>query len=152
MAIEKIAFCTDFSENSTAACLRALEFAKAHGAELCIVHVARTHVLVYPTFEPMAPVDLTALENSMMDQARQRLKVLADECRRVVGTVRTALRTGSAAEEIVKFAEENGIDLIVMGTHGWTGLRHLILGSTAENVARTATCPVLTVRSSSKEA
>lgn len=50
--------------------------------------------------------------------------------------------------EIVKFAEENSIDLIVLGTHGRTGFTHLIIGSTAENVVRMAKCPVLTVKSS----
>ncbi len=62
--------------------------------------------------------------------------------------IKTLSRIGIPANEIVRLVEEESIDLIVMGTHGWTGFKHLILGSTAENVVRTAKCPVLTVKSS----
>ena len=66
------------------------------------------------------------------------------ECEGTVCTeTKTASRMGVQANEIVRFAEEERIELIIMGTHGWTGFRHLILGSTAENVVRMAGCPVL---------
>ena len=73
---------------------------------------------------------------------RQRLS--ADEEERFGAT--WAIVSGLTAKQIVEFADENAIDLIVMGTHGRRGVAHLLLGSVAEHVVRTAACPVLTVR------
>jgi len=64
--------------------------------------------------------------------------------------VNTFSRMGIPANEIVRLADEESMELIVMGTHGWTGFKHLVLGSTAENVVRSANCPVLTVKSSAQ--
>jgi nucleotide-binding universal stress UspA family protein len=146
MAIKKILFCTDFSENSSPARSKAVEFAKAFGAELFIVHVVNSRLLGYPSFENKLPVDLALLERNIQEGAQEELESAAAECRKKVSSVKTLLLTGSPAEEIVRFADDHSVDVIVMGTHGWTGIRHLILGSTAENVVRSARCPVLTVR------
>jgi len=150
MTVKRILFCTDFSENSAPARDLAIEFSKAFDARLFIVHVVYSRYLGYPSFEAMIPVDMTVVEQSIREGAQQQLDTAAEECRRDVEQVETRLLTGLPAEQVVEFADEHAIDLIVMGTHGWTGFKHLILGSTAENVLRTATCPVLTVRGPSE--
>ena len=147
MATKKILFCTDFSENSVLARRRAVEFAKALGAQLNILHVVNASPLGYPIFEDRIPVDMAKLQEDIQSTVRQELQMVAQECGRdLAKNVQAHFLVGQPAAEIVRFADEQSMDLIVMGTHGWTGFKHLILGSTAENVVRTANCPVLTVR------
>jgi len=76
---------------------------------------------------------------------------MREEFATMLKEVKTYSRVGVPAEEIVRLAAEEAIDLIVMGTHGWGGFRNMVLGSVAHNVLRTASCPVLVVRSSSSE-
>jgi nucleotide-binding universal stress UspA family protein len=85
---------------------------------------------------------------NIQDEVRKAFEEVELELETQLDNITTNSRVGVPAVEINKFAEENSVDLIVMGTHGWTGIRHLILGSTAENVVRTSKCPVLTVKSS----
>lgn len=151
MATRKILFCTDFSDNSVPALLLSVEYAKAFRAELVVTHVVYSRFLGYPSFEAMVPVDMTLVEDSIREGCQQQLEAVAEECRRDVEQVQVRLLNGVPADQIVGLAEEECIDLIVMGTHGWTGFKHLILGSTAENVVRTANCPVVTVRGPSSE-
>jgi universal stress protein A len=150
MVPKKILVCTDFSENSTAARLLSIEYAKEFRAELLILHVVNSRLLGYPTFADRVPVEVALVQKNIEEGVQEELELLANDCRRDVMEVSTHSRAGAPAEEIVRFADEHAADLIIMGTHGWTGVRHLILGSTAENVVRTAHCPVLTVRSESR--
>jgi nucleotide-binding universal stress UspA family protein len=151
MIPKRILLCTDFSENSALARRYAIDFAVAFGASLSIFHVINSSRLGFPAFEVGVPFDLQEILKGIEDSVTKAFDVLAQECIRSVPNVTTHSRIGVPANEIVRFAEEESIDLIVMGTHGWTGFRHLILGSTAENVVRTATCPVLTVKSPGDE-
>lgn len=147
MTPKRILVCTDFSENCEPARLCAVEYAKAFKAELIFFHVVNSRLLGYPAFEDRIPVDMALLQQNIEQGVDQELETLVNESKDEIDQVKAFFRTGAPAEEIVRFANEEGIDLIVVGTHGWTGLRHLVLGSTAENVVRTANCPVLTVRS-----
>jgi universal stress protein A len=148
MIPKKLLFCTDFSENSRPAFQYAVEIAQAFEAELTIFHVINSSRLGYPAFEVGVPFDLQGVLNSINESVEKAFQGLVAECEGTVCTeTKTASRMGVPANEIVRFAEEERIELIIMGTHGWTGFRHLILGSTAENVVRTAGCPVLTVKS-----
>ena len=151
MIPKKILFCTDFSENSMPARATAVEYAKAFKSELLIIHVVNSRLLGYPTFEDKIPVDMALLRTNIEEGVEQELDLIAKDCKRKVKRVKAFYRTGAPAEEIARVVGEESIDLVVMGTHGATGLRHLILGSTAENVVRTARCPVLTVRPAPKE-
>lgn len=151
MIPKRILLCTDFSENSALARKCAIDFAVAFGASLSILHVINSSRLGFPAFEVGVPFDLQEILKGIEDSVKKAFDVLYQECSRAVPHVTTHSRIGLPANEIVRFAEEESIDLIVMGTHGWTGFRHLILGSTAENVVRTATCPVLTVKSPAGE-
>jgi universal stress protein A len=143
MIPKKILFCTDFSENSRPALKCAQDYAKALGAELVVLHVINSTQLG-------VPVDITSVQDSIQQYVSEALELLSNECSGKVRKVTTHSRVGSPAHEIVEFAEENSVKLIVVGTHGWTGFKHLIMGSTAENVVRTSACPVLTVRSAPK--
>jgi universal stress protein A len=149
MIPKKILFCTDFSENSRPALEYALDYAKTFGAELLILHIINSSQIGYPSLEEGVPVDVRSALDSIQQSVSKALDLIAKECSGVTA-VSAHSRVGSPAFEIVRFADENSAGLIVMGTHGWTGFKHLIMGSTAENVVRTADCPVLTVRSSPK--
>ncbi len=151
MTPRKILFCTDFSENSRAAKQYAVEFAVKFDAKLVILHVVNSSRLGYPAFEVGVPFDLQAVLKAIEESVQKNFNEIGEDCGKAVRDLETASRIGVPANEIVRFADEESIDLIVMGTHGWTGLKHLVLGSTAENVVRTAACPVLTVRSPSGE-
>ncbi len=146
MIPKKILVCTDFSENSLPARQCAVEWAKAFGAELAILHVVNSRFFGYPTFADRVPVEMALIQKNIEEGVLEELESIADECSKDLSSVQSHSRTGSPAEEIIRFADEESMDLIIMGTHGWTGVRHLILGSTAENVVRTANCPVLSVR------
>ena len=150
MIPRKILVCTDFSENSVPARILAIEYAKIFGAELDILHVVNSRLIGYPDFSTRIPEEFALVQEHIRQGVDEELELIANDCRREIEQVNVYSRTGSPVEEIVKFANEESIGLIVMGTHGWTGARHLIVGSTAENVVRHADCPVLTVRATTE--
>jgi acetoin utilization protein AcuB len=143
---QRILYCTDFSENSIPARLRAVEYAKILRAELIIMHVLSSRLVGYPFFEEAVGDDIAELQQKLDDRVKVELEEVAKACGQDCAVVRTCVRSGVTANEIVRCADELSADLIVMGTHGWSGLKHLILGSTVENVLRMASCPVLIVR------
>jgi nucleotide-binding universal stress UspA family protein len=148
MTPKRILLCTDFSENSEPAAQAAVDYARAFRAELIIIHVINSSQIGYPSLEGRVPMDIKETLGKIQESVKKALQLKAEQCCQGLGDVRTYSRIGIPAREIVLFAEENSIDLIVMGTHGWTGFKHLLMGSTAENVVRTAKCPVLTAKSS----
>ncbi len=137
---------TDFSEPSLEGLRYAVEVARMFKAELCLVHVA-------PLFTPI-PMDATLGVPLLAANTQEALRVesakrLAEfAANHLPPEVRFKLRLGDgpAASEIVRLAEEEEADLIVLATNGETGWRHLVFGSVAETVVRTAACPVLTIR------
>ena len=148
MTPKKILLCTDFSENSRPAREIAVDYAQAFGAKLEILHVVNSSRLGFPAFEMAVPVNVQEVLKALEESVEKGFAALVKECQKTLSDVATYSRIGVPANEIIRFAQEESVDLIVMGTHGWTGFKHLILGSTAENVVRTAICPVLTVKSS----
>lgn len=136
--LTKILHPTDFSECSNAALPLARSLARDHGAQLIVLHVAPLEIV--PDGAYVVPMNPEVYKEAL-DELRGRLEG-AD----LKATVETLLRQGNAADEILEAAKLRGVDLIVMGTHGRTGLGRLILGSVAEAVMRHATCPVLTVK------
>jgi nucleotide-binding universal stress UspA family protein len=147
MIPKKILFCTDFSDNSGPALQEALNYAETFGAELWLLHVINSSQVGYPSMEGDMPPDIRSTLEAIQASVSRTLELLAEQCRRRLPAVSTHTIIGVPSYEIVRYAQEHGMALIIMGTHGWTGFKHLILGSTAENVVRTAICPVLTVRS-----
>jgi nucleotide-binding universal stress UspA family protein len=134
---------TDFSKASEAALGVAHSLARAHGARLVVLHVAPVDIYL----EARLAADLDPRDyHSSLDAIRNRL-----DGPDLKHPVETRLSRGSEAEEILRVAEDIGCDLIVMGTHGRTGLGRLLIGSTAESVLPKAHCPVLVVKLSRGE-
>jgi len=137
---------TDFSAPSDAALATAKEMAERFGASIHLLHVLEdpysTSAYATEVYGYLPP----GLKESWQRDGEKRLLALLppDERTRFGGT--TQVIFGSPTKAIVEYAEANGMDLIVMGTHGRSGVAHLLLGSVAERVVRTARCPVLTVR------
>jgi nucleotide-binding universal stress UspA family protein len=134
---------TDFSDGSEAAFSAALELAAGTGARLTLLHVHHVPATALPDMLfPMTPELMQSVEHSVelcLSQLVERARVAGvDACHRTL--------FGATHREICALAKDLDVDLIVIGTHGHTGLSHAILGSVAERVVRRAHCPVLTVR------
>ena len=139
--IKRILVPVDFSDCSKKALAYAVPFAKQFGAEIVIAYVIQPCI---PVPEARA-VDTNALLAQMRESGKSELEKLRRSITDDVKIV-TLLRTGHPAEEIVKGAAEIDADLILLSTHGRTGLGRMFFGSVAEHVTRYATCPVLIVR------
>lgn len=130
----------DFEAASMKAVATAKELAARLGGEIVLVHVYQLPVYTYPGLEPtLLPgfhTEVTAAAQRALDEFAQK------------ESLRGLLREGDPSTEILAAAEELDVAMIVMGTHGRTGLAHLFLGSVAEKVVRKSKAPVLTVRAS----
>lgn len=142
----KILAPTDFSESATLAVLTAAELARRFDAELHILHIVSPQMIYAEMPEMMLPPleDLTA---ELCSAGKRRLKELADK----LGpgpTTHTHLEESveRPARAICTFADQLPADLLVIGSHGHTGLMHMLLGATAEHVVRQAGCPVLVTK------
>lgn len=139
---------TDGSAPATAAAEHALDLAAATGAAVHLLSVVDTADLGLTT---PPDIELEEVRSSIRSAAERAVADLADRAdERGIGAT-TAIRVGDPSQEILDAGEAMGADLVVMGTHGRTGLAHVLLGSTAERVVRRATVPVLTVRDSESE-
>lgn len=136
---------TDFSPASRAAFARAVALARDEGAELLVVHVLAS---VTPLLGDgyMSPKTYEDLFRSIRAQAQKQLDKLLARAKAARVRARGLLLEGTAADAIVRAARTKHVQVIVMGTHGRTGLARLLMGSVAERVVGTAPCPVLTVR------
>ena len=146
LPITKILCPTDFSEPSYKALETANELAKHFNAEIILIHIL-SPVFVYPA-TALAPGLSKVSEISDVDRDEMAYKSLSMTLKEKVSESiksRSIMGKGNPAEEIVRSAREEKADLIVIGTHGFTGWRHLILGSVAEKVVRLASCPVITI-------
>ena len=136
LPIQTILHPTDFSSHSRCAFQLACSLAKDHGARLIVLHVVAPPVAYGEGMVSMEPEDW------------ERLQVMLHELRPPDPQVRVEhrLADGDPARQILGTAQESKCDLIVMGTHGRTGLTRLLMGSVAEQVVRKAGCPVLTIK------
>lgn len=135
---------TDFSDCSASATEYAHELATKLAADLHLVHVLESHPTTTPAF--VMGLAVTSYARESRAAAERALAELLDPQWAAAHTVIHAVLDGSPTTDIVNYARQNEIDLIVLATHGRTGLSHAIMGSVAENVVRTSPCPVLTVR------
>ena len=136
---------TDFSPASRPAFNHALALAREQRAELWLVHVLPT-VMPMVGEGYMSPKTFDDLQRSMRAQAEKQLDRLVAKAKAARVRARGVLYEGVAADAIARAARAKRARLIVMGTHGRTGLSRLFMGSVAERVIGTAPCPVLTVR------
>jgi universal stress protein A len=142
--IKKLLLATDFSECAEPATALAMDLAQTFGARLIIV-CAYNAPLYFGALGELYLVPAEIVEKLRSEVERSLAQLSEEAASRGVGAVTMAVE-GMAHDKIIDVARSEEIDLIVMGTHGRTGLHHLLLGSTAERVVRTAPCPVLTVR------
>lgn len=137
---------TDFSAHANNAARRAVQLAGFYQARVSLIQVLEPAVAYHELYDGMAPVDLAFdrdLDEAAEQAAKARLQALAGELGPLVTSVEVLF--GSPKREIVRYAEEQGVDLIVVGSHGHHGLSRL-LGSTADGVSHRADCDVLSVR------
>ena len=139
--IGKILVPVDFSEHSQKALRYALAFATQFGAEVTLVHIVEQ--MVYPGDWMYPPLAVTDFATEKREQMIDRLRSLD-----AGSGVKThhIVRLGRAWQEVIEIARETTADLIILATHGYTGLKHVLLGSVAEKIVRHAPCPVLSVR------
>ncbi len=135
---------TDFSEVAAETVARARELAEHFSAELMVLHV----IPPIPTLpsDPHYNFEVPAYQEALRENARRQIEETTPDQAASGVKSRTMVSYGDPAKEIVRIAEEESVDLIVIATHGLTGWQHLVFGSVAEKVVRTAKCPVLTVR------
>jgi nucleotide-binding universal stress UspA family protein len=133
---------TDFGDSSRRAIEVATGLVEGSDARLTVVHVCELPNLVYGDFG----FTLVDVVGPLEEAAKARLVEQMSDVRAKVPTAKSQLRTGIAWEGILDAAKADGADLIVVGTHGRHGVRHVLLGSVAEKVVRLSKVPVLTVR------
>ncbi|MEO8585115.1 MAG: universal stress protein [Acidobacteriota bacterium] len=145
VALNPIVFATDFSAASGPALLKAVEMARKEGAELIVAHV----------YEPPASMghsgiadDVIAadLEGTIRKDVEKQLEPVLAQVRAEGVRVRGEILAGHAAKRLADLAEKSGASLVILGTHGRTGLKKLVIGSIASQVIAIAPCPVMTVR------
>lgn len=141
--VKKILVPTDFSDCSKKALQYALPLAKEHDAAITLLNVVPTPC--YPA-DGYGGIDYASLEADMRASGDKELRALARSEVRGEVPVDTLVRDGSAATEITEIARSLPADLIIISTHGRTGLKHVFLGSVTEHIVRHAPCPVLVVR------
>jgi nucleotide-binding universal stress UspA family protein len=150
MNIRHILAPTDFSGYSKKAINYAFELAQTFGAKLSLLHVVE--LPPYP-IEGFVPSTMGAdLLNDLERQGSAELAQVLPQAQEAKIEVTRAVVIGSPFRKIIETAEAEKVDLIVMATHGRTGLSHLVMGSVAERVVRTAPCPVLTIRPPAEKA
>ena len=141
----RILVATDFSEHANAAFEYARRIAAACGGTLQLAHVLEDHFADVLASE-IYRYEIARFRAQRFAEAEQRLAKRLTPFDRAQLQATSHVLTGRAADSIVAFAKAREMDLIVMGTHGRTGMAHLLMGSVAERVVRTAPCPVMTVR------
>ena len=143
MNIQKILVPIDFSEHSKHAVHTAIGLAKTLGAEIHLAHVLHYPVQIAAPGQVAIPQDLWT---EIRDAAGRKLEKASQTISGEGVSVETHLTEGANAHAIVDLAENISADLIVMGTRGLSGLKHVMLGSVAERTVRLAHCPVMTVK------
>jgi nucleotide-binding universal stress UspA family protein len=144
--IDRVVAPVDLSEQSALVRDHAAALATVYGASLDLLHVVEE--AAFPTAYGVDP--LTPAQPDVQDRAREALESLAADLDDFPNLVNTHVLAGYAARDIVDFADEHAADLLVMATHGRTGLQRFLIGSVTEKVVRSAPCPVFTVKSFGK--
>ncbi len=139
MEIKKVLVPVDFSENSKKILEAAGYLSGICQAQLHVVFVVQSFDDYSGFFVPHMPI--AKFEEEMVQAADEKMESFLAGHRNIGSTI----LVGDVAEEIIRHAEESGMDMIIMGTHGYKGLEKVMFGSVAEKVVRSAPCPVLTI-------
>ena len=142
--IKKILVPIDFSDYSKNALKYAVQFAKHFNAKMYLIYVVEP--VIYPADFSMGQVAIPSTDIDLSKRAEEELNNLAKTAIDPALKVECIIKTGKPFVEINDTAAEKDVDLIIIATHGHTGVEHMLFGSTAEKVVRKAPCPVLTLR------
>ncbi|KAB2922830.1 MAG: universal stress protein [Bacteroidetes bacterium] len=148
IVLRRILVPVDFSDNSKKALRYAVPFAEQFGAAITVIYVVEP--AVFPSDFGFGQLNFPDVEREMNDKAVSELMQVANEAggRAPIASV---VRSGIPFVEVTAYADENDTDLIILATHGRTGVEHILFGSTAEKIIRKAPCPVLVVRAEEHE-
>jgi len=138
---------TDFSEFSRLAVTYACAMAERFGAQLHVLHVVPDPAMLVPEAAVFSVESMQAQSDRLVTDAQKLLRQIPEGSQGSQPVIRD-VRVGAAFLEIIDYAKSQDIDLIVIGTHGRSGLSHILMGSVAERVVRAAPCPVLSVKPS----
>lgn len=140
---KKILYPIDFSEYTEEITNYAVSIAKKYSSELHLLHII-------PNLNYYTPYESFLTPENLIDMERNIEKEIEKDFNKVIKKidvpVNKIIKTGVTFVEIIDYIKEEGIDLVVMGTHGRSGIEHILIGSVAEKVVRKSPCPVLTVR------
>ena len=142
--LNRILVPTDFSESARLALTYGMSFAQEYKAHLVLLHVVENLTVGYAS--DLFPVPMAEVFQEISGYARAELAKLAAEAREKDVEVEEQVVQGKPSAEIIRFAAERGVDMIVLGTHGKGMLDQALFGSTTERVVRRSPCPVLSVR------
>lgn len=148
--LHKILVPTDFSKHSDNALRYGMAFAEKFNAEIHLLHVVQDLSVFIPDAVTVTPL-VTPPVDQLLASVRAALENLIKTHHLEKFKVQSHAVEGTPFYEIIRVAKEKDVDLIIMGTHGHSGLVHVLMGSVAEKVVRKAPCPVLTVRDSEHE-
>lgn len=149
IVLKQILVATDFSESAAVALAYGRDLARTFNARLHVLHAVEDVMLRYSPEVGFASPDL---QKSLEARATRDLEqLITDDDRKTLAVVPVVKSAVNIAAEIVDYATGNAIDLIITGTHGRGAVKHFLMGSVAERVVRTATCPVLTVHAKERD-
>jgi nucleotide-binding universal stress UspA family protein len=147
VSYKNILFCTDFSENAQSALPFAIDLTKKYGATLHVVHVYQEAGDI-AEFEISSNIkmDWIRVAHLMGTEMEKKLQTICGQVKKEIGSCHSRMLRGKPHGEIIRYAKEANIDLIVISSHGLSGLEHVLFGSTAERVMRESPCHVLMVK------
>jgi len=146
--IKKVLVPIDFSDYSKSALKYAADFAQKFNAEMILIYVVEP--VIYPPDFSMGQIAIPSINTEWDMKAKEELDKLADTEISNSITVKTIIKTGKPFIEVIETASEEDVDIIIIASHGHSGMEHILFGSTAEKVVRKAPCPVLTLREPKK--
>jgi len=142
--LKKVLVPIDFSDYSKSALNYAADFAKKFNAGIILIYVVEP--VIYPPDFSMGQIAIPSINTEWDMKAKEELDKLAKTEIPDAITVNTVIKTGKPFIEIIETASEEDVDIIIIASHGHSGMEHILFGSTAEKVVRKAPCPVLTLR------